>query len=120
MTGGATFSAPPLFDSQVWHNCRTMLLPKLTIRGILASMIGFGILFLVLADAVQGRPWAVATSIALSTIIVLGLCFVCLFFFSQAVAAIRGVFGAGGVKSGSPFAASGPPPQVVPPEESPE
>ena len=83
-------------------------------------MIGFGMLFLILADAVRGRPWAVATSIALSTIIVLGLCFACLFFFSQAVAAIKGLFGTAAVKSGSPFAASGPPPQIVPPEESPE
>lgn len=99
----------------------SMLIPKLTIRGILLSMIGFGFFFLVMADAVRGRTWAVATCLAVSTIAIMAVFFVVMFGVSYLLARLyRWLTSSGLPAAGSPFAAEMPPPQIVPPQEAAE
>ncbi|MBM4004626.1 MAG: hypothetical protein FJ295_15310 [Planctomycetes bacterium] len=98
-----------------------MLIPKITIRGILLSMIGFGFFFLVMADAVRGKSWAIATCLAISTVAILALFFVVMFSSSYLIARVhRRLTSSGLPAAGSPFAAETPPPQIVPPQEAPE
>ncbi len=107
----------PLSSTVPSGTIRSMLIPRLTIRGILIAMIGFGFLSVVLADAVRGRPWAMAFTAALLMVVVLAFLFAALFLCSLLLVQLVGVWRSSSVRTGSPFASAGPPPQVIPPEE---
>ena len=92
-----------------------MLIPKFTIRRLLAITTLFAVFSLVATFAVRGQPWAIAVVVA-----VFGLAMgfgAYLFFF-----VVARIFSAIGntiapQRPSSPFAHHRPPPQIISPDE---
>lgn len=93
-----------------------MLLPRFSIRWMLAATAVCGLFFVVLASAVQGRPWAVAITIAvggaLLTFLIYAVFFAAAFVLSVPLGLRRQ---APTVRS--PFAQHVAAPQLVTPDE---
>lgn len=93
-----------------------MLLPKFSIRLLLAAMAAIGVLSIAFKYALDGRAWAISSFMALG---MLGL----MFAFYSAAFLIGSVFGAidsairPGPRPTTPFATNQPPPQILPPPE---
>ena len=90
-----------------------MLIPRFTIRNILVAMAGFGLFFVVLAQAVRQNHWAIATAIAIGGVVLALFLQVTLYLV---VVLVQSLWNSRGprTRSGSPFASAGPPPQVIP------
>lgn len=98
-----------------------MLIPRFSIRNLLILTAVAACFSLVLAQAVQGAPWAIGFCIAAASLVTLAIGFALLFLASLV---IHGGLSALGeflrpAKGTSPFASAGPPPQQVPPSEVP-
>ncbi|MCH2130148.1 MAG: hypothetical protein MK179_13450 [Pirellulaceae bacterium] len=92
-----------------------MLIPRFTIRRLIALTAACGLFFFVVSCAVQGSIWAIAVSASISLLVfcffLFGLLFavaVCATFFVQLFRAPR--------QTESPFAKDSPPPQIIPGE----
>jgi len=96
-----------------------MLIPRFTIRGLLLAMGVSGVISLVLSAAMKGQAWAVAMSLALGMLPLVfamyATAFLVAWVCSQLSAAMAGNMSQ--PRGNSPFAISGPPKQIVPPQE---
>ena len=96
-----------------------MIIPRFTLRWLLAVTTICGGLSLVLSYAMQGQPWAIAVSVGLATIPLLFLLhmatFVAAWLIAQGLTFMESRLRP--ATTSSPFAASGPPKQIVPPGE---
>ena len=106
----------PLASSWPSVTINGMLLPKFTIRSLLAVMTGSSLLCLVAMFAVRGQYWAIAITVpvlALAlTFLIYGLVFAGAFLLASTLRLLRP-----SPSRTSPFATQAPPPQLVPPEE---
>lgn len=73
-------------NGQACGRIHRMLIPRFTIRGLLISMIVCGVVFVALADAVRGKPWAIAACLALGLAAMLACIYVLLFFVASVLA----------------------------------
>lgn len=96
-----------------------MLIPRYSIRGLLALMVASALFSLLLSFAFKGQPWAIALSLALGMIPLVGLlyamAFVAALVFGRISEAMSSTWST--PRGSSPFAISGPPKQIVPPQE---
>ena len=91
-----------------------MLIPRFSLRLLMVVTTLSGVFFLVVAQAVRGHAWAIALTVGLSALLatlvlhamVFGLAWSMTFFWRRF---------SGRESTGSPFATSAPPPQVIPP-----
>ena len=93
-----------------------MLIPKFSIRSLLGLMTVSAFFFLVVSLAVQGKTWAVSTSLAIASVLVAFTLYVAFFGVAFIFAAIVGGLRVKPQRA-TPFATSEPPPQLVPPQE---
>ncbi len=68
-----------------------MLLPRYSLRTILLGVTSCAVFFLVLGQAVQGRPWAIVVSVGVVSLAVTLLFHAALYLFSSAMARLVGV-----------------------------
>jgi len=92
-----------------------MLLPRFSMRLLLAITTGFAVIFLVTKFAVNGAPWAQAIVTAIISLAILFAIFAMLFAAAFLVA--RGTRIRRRVAVESPFATDKLPPQIIPPRE---
>ena len=95
---------------------RVMLIPRFTLGWLFSATTVLAVFFLVVTLAVEGQPWAVGVSVALSSLVVIALIHALMFALiwpitehRRRVARVR--------QPDSPFATDAPPPQIVPPNE---
>jgi hypothetical protein len=93
-----------------------MLIPRFTIRWLLALMTVASVFFLVVSLAVQGKTWAIALSITVASLGAAFLMYAVFFGLAYAMASTGSAFRQSPVV-GTPFATAEPPPQLVPPQE---
>ena len=93
-----------------------MLIPRFSLGWIFSATTVLAVFFLVVALAVDGKPWAVGVSVALSSLVVIAVIHAFMFFLiwpltehRRRVARVR--------QPDSPFATDAPPPQIIPPNE---
>ena len=93
-----------------------MLIPRFSLAWIFAATAVVAVFFLIVSLAVDGKPWAVGVSVALSsralTALVHAVMFLLIWPFTEhrrRVASHR--------RPGSPFATDEPPTQIIPPSE---
>jgi hypothetical protein len=94
-----------------------MLIPRFSIRVLLVVTTVCGLFFYVVTLAIQGSHWAIAVSAAVGGLLVNFLLFVGVFSFGWLLAALRRSVRPS-LQSGSPFATSDPPQQIIPPPPS--
>ena len=96
-----------------------MIIPRFTLRWLLALTTLCGGLSLVLSYAVRGQEWAIAVSLGLATIPLLFLLHAATFMAAWLISQGMSFMGRrlAPAPAHSPFAASGPPKQIVPPLE---
>jgi hypothetical protein len=96
-----------------------MLIPRFSLRQLLVITTASAIFCYVIAMATRGHQWAMAISIAVSS--VLGAFLVYAFLFAGAwVLTLGGRLFTKQNVSASPFATGTPPPQLITPPEDPE
>ena len=92
------------------------MLPRFTIRRLLAVVTGCAILFTIAGTAMRGQFWAIAFLIAFGAVVagflVYAAVFAVVWMFAEFAAVIQGR-----PKGTSPFADSRPPPQFIRPEQ---
>lgn len=99
-----------------------MLIPRFTIRRLLAITTICGMFAWVHAIAynpnveLQDKVWAVAISIALTSLGLAFICYAIFFGFAYILATLFGIVREKPV-GGTPFASEQPPPQIIPPQE---
>ncbi len=99
-----------------------MLIPRFTVRRLLAITAICGIFFWILAVALnptvelQNKVWAVAISIAVGSVVVAFVCYAAFFGLAYILATVFGLIRHEPVE-GTPFATAEPPPQIIPPQE---
>lgn len=93
---------------------RSILIPRFSLRWLLGLMVVAGFVSFVLAQAVRGEPWAIGTVVGLSSLLLVFFGYAWVFAFAWLFAQIRKAF-KGNPRATSPFAAAGPPRQLVPP-----
>lgn len=96
-----------------------MLIPRFTIRWLLALTTVCAGLSLVLSYAVQGKAWAIALSLGMGLIPLAFLLYALTFLFAWLCSQLSQALGGRGhiARGSSPFATAGPPRQIVPPTE---
>lgn len=99
-----------------------MLIPRFTVRRLLAITSICGLFSWVLAIALnpnvemQNKAWAVGISIAVGSLVVAFVCYAAFFGFAYILATVFGIVREKPV-GGTPFASEQPPPQIIPPQE---
>jgi threonine/homoserine/homoserine lactone efflux protein len=93
-----------------------MLIPRFTIRWLLALMTVSSVFFLVVSLAVQGKTWAIALSVSVASLGVAFTMYAVFFGMAYVMASTGSAFRRSPVV-GTPFATAEPPPQLVPPQE---
>jgi len=93
-----------------------MLIPRFSLRWLLALTTVSSVFFYVMTLAVRGSQWAIALTAAISGFLLTMLVYAMLFGVAWMLAEFMRLFRPRRVQPSSPFAASQPPPQYVPPE----
>ena len=93
-----------------------MLIPRFSIRALFVFTTISAGFALILRFAAQGQAWAVGISWAVASLALLFVFLGFSFLVAYWIAEMRRTMGPGQTAS-SPFAASGPPKQLVPPRE---
>lgn len=96
-----------------------MLIPRFSLRQLLVITTASAIFFYVVAMATRGHQWAMAISIAVSSVFGALIVYTCLFGIAWLLTLAGGSFTKRRVAS-SPFANAAPPPQVITPPEDTE
>ena len=94
-----------------------MIIPRFTVRWLLALMAVCAVLAFIVSLAVTGRIWAVALSIAVAGLVLTFMGYAAAFCVAWGIAELWR-FATGRRIAISPFATHTPPPQVLRPEES--
>jgi hypothetical protein len=92
-----------------------MLIPRFSVRWLLAATAVCSVLAYVVAQAVMGQAWGIAASVACGALLLTFLVYVAVFVVAWGIAFL----GASrrGRQATSPFAAHVPPPQILPPQD---
>jgi hypothetical protein len=91
-----------------------MLIPRFSLKWLLALMTVSGVVAYVLAQAVSGKAWGVGVSVACGALVLTGLVHAVVFVLAHAVAQIGGSRQS---RATSPFATHVAPPQILPPQD---
>jgi len=67
-----------------------MLLPRYSLRTTLLGTTGFAVFFLVVGQAVRGRPWAIVISVAVASLVLIFAFHAMLFILSTIFARLVG------------------------------
>jgi hypothetical protein len=92
-----------------------MLIPRFSLRWLLAVMTLCGLLAYVVSQAVMGKAWGIAFSVAIGALLVTAIVYALVFILAWGIASI--VSGSRKRRASSPFATDTAPPQIVPPQE---
>jgi hypothetical protein len=92
-----------------------MLIPRFSLRWLLAAMTVCGVLAYLLAQAIMGESWGIAISVALGSLLITAVIHVVVFVVAWGL----GSMGQETRKkrAASPFATHTPPPQILPPSD---
>ena len=93
-----------------------MLIPRFSLRWLLAAMAVCGVLAFILAQAVRGQAWGIALAVAGGSLIVNALVFAGVFIVAWSIASLGS--GARRKRATSPFATHVTPPQILPPQDT--
>ncbi len=91
-----------------------MLIPRYTLRRLLLVMTGVALFSLVIAQAVQAKPWAIGLVAAVAGLFLSATLYACVFVGAWAIAGLRSGKGRQ-VSSQNPFRSASQPPQIIPP-----
>lgn len=95
-----------------------MLIPRFSLRQLLAIMTGSALFCYVLAMATRGHQWSIAISLALSSVLLVFVAYAVVFAIAWVLTLIGGSFTKQHAAT-SPFANAAPPPQfITPPEDT--
>lgn len=92
-----------------------MLIPRFTLRWMLATTAVCGLLAFVLSQAVAGRPWGIAISVAIGALFFTAVIYAMVFLASWGIAFLG--LRARKRRAMSPFATHTAPPQILPPQD---
>jgi hypothetical protein len=92
-----------------------MLLPRFSLRWLLAATTLCGIVAFVLAQAVRGDAWGIAVAVACGALLMTALVFASVFIVAWSIASVG--TGVRKARATSPFATHTPPPQILPPHD---
>jgi hypothetical protein len=92
-----------------------MLLPRFSLRWLLAATTVCGVLAYVLAQAVRGQAWGIAMSVAAGALVLTAAFYAVVFVIAWGAAAVG--TGMRKKRATSPFAMHVAPPQILPPQE---
>jgi len=93
-----------------------MLIPRFSIRWLLAMTTACAVFFAIVASAVRGQIWAVAISVSVASLAVAFLLYAIFFLFAWWVSLIVDAARPTALPR-SPFADASMPPQLVPPDD---
>ena len=93
-----------------------MLIPRFSLGWIFSATTVLAVFFLVVTLAVEGQPWAVGVSVAISSLVVIALIHALVFALIWPITEHRRRVGSAR-QPDSPFATDALPPQIVPPNE---
>jgi hypothetical protein len=93
-----------------------MLLPRFSLRLLLGLTTVCGVFFLVVLEATRGRAWAIAGTAAVAGLLLTLFFYAAIFVMAWVLAAVWTRLVRRPVMR-SPFAAAGPPPQLIPPRD---
>jgi hypothetical protein len=96
-----------------------MLIPRFSLRQLLAITTASAIFCYLLAMAARGHQWAIATSLAISSVLCALLVYVAVFAVAWLLTMVGGMLTKQNVAA-SPFATAAPPPQFITPPEDQE
>ena len=92
-----------------------MLIPRFSLRWLLAATTVCGVLAYVLSQAVAGQAWGIAVSVACGTLLLTAVVHAVVFVMAWSVASLG--TGARRSRATSPFAMHVTPPQLLPPQD---
>ncbi len=96
-----------------------MLIPRFSLRQLLAVTTACALFFYTVAMATRGHQWAIAISLAISSVLLVLVAYAGVFLVAWVLTLIGGLF-TKQVVVASPFADAAPPPQFVTPPEDDE
>ena len=96
-----------------------MLIPRFSLRQLLAITTASALFCYVIAMATRGQQWAIAISLAISSVLLALVVYAAVFAIAWLLTLMGGLFARQNVAA-SPFANAAPPPQLVTPPEDPE
>jgi hypothetical protein len=95
-----------------------MLIPRFSLRQLLAVTTACALFCYVIATATRGQQWAIAVSLAVSSVLLALVVYAVVFAIAWLLTLIGGLF-TKRIVATSPFANAAPPPQfVTPPEDT--
>ncbi len=94
-----------------------MLIPRFSVKRMLAIVAGFSAFFAIVSLAVRGHyAWAVSLTLAVSSLVVAFLIYAFFFLIAWWISLLVDL-GRGRPRPQSPFAGQTPPPQIITPQD---